>query len=1434
MAGVKRVNNSDATGKVKQHANLKVLFIPLEYKTWANASHWAYPLGIGMEEALNAHGIQYVTIPALHEVSSHTAGSWLSYARNISKFQQFDQVWFEISHSNLDETFLDWIAGIAPIRVGFLCESLETDPREWAGNPEGTQKRLRAVEKSLAYLTHVIAADEVDVDKFNTHGPVPAMWWGGGIIPARFICEQAPPVSKNHAVFYGALYGDRKKWLDMSSLKDVLVRPEASPEYDTDLPERFDQLHYTAEQYLKSGRPFSTTLFENYINNLRDIRGQCFALWLQGLQGGCTVVNLPQYSKIQAGRIVEGIAAGRPVISWEIPGRPRTKALYEDGKEIMLYDSNNPDQLVSHIQRIRRETGYGQRIAANALKKLRSLHTSEKFVGQLLDWIENGNVNSPDDSGKTTKSDSRSGSISHPDINTITESTVTAERAQHKDNKEKPSLLNEPLVSILLPVYNSFSYSRSNGQRLLPRALDSLLSQTFQNFELLILDNQSTDETPEVCKEYAAKDPRIHYILDDRKRFPEDGVNYLAQFMRGKYYMGANDDDLWDPRYIEKTVCILEQQPDIAMAYSNGYYIDIFDKPNRPILAQKDYYGSNVSPFANFVTYIQKRNILPIAFGVYRTDSFRRMLPFEAFDQLRANVDNLFIARFFLHGYQCYCLDEHLFYYRDKHRYVDPDPNTGMPGLDKPFLIWIYYIRHQFFFLQKVFEKIDACHLSRLQKSYARCASLRGFIIHSCNLFNWVQNDIIKSEQDKQTCARMCELFNSSMPLLAADDERYWKIVETTDNEPLINRFLPQLFELLKQRIELIHKSILFYNRIGETQTPELIRHSGQLLSELAMAIEKEKKESLTTGTIQPLSQMTGNDKTHTSTLPFQRERTVNHDIHVLYKDSLAYLRSNAIWKGNKPLRLHLGCGEQYLADYVNIDFPPSQHNVMDVKADLYADITKLNFPAESVDEIRLHHVFEHFNRVTALALLIKWHHWLKIDGKLHIETPDLVGSAKTLLAEHPWRTKMGVVRHIAGDQSSRWAYHVDHWFPERFEHTLNNLGFRVVQTQTTSWPHEPFLSNVTVIAVKSQNVSLAEQLKSADELLWESTVASTEQPTYEVWKQQIRSLLSDKSEMVTSCLPQHGGSQLDQIAHIFQQSGPEQPIQELHDFNQRERDRWVRMKALTVPAGSRVLDIGAGTCPYRALFAHCDYKTHDFKRYTGEKLGGTTEYGKIDYESDICAIPVMDNSFDVIVCTEVLEHTPEPIEALREMSRILKEGGRLFLTAPLGSGLHQLPYHYYGGFTPEWYKHFCSKFGLYVSEISSNGGFFKLLAQECARIVWTLPQHQHLHGNHVDFIRDLFGEWIPRYLFEMEKKHCIDQFTVGYHVEAIKARDIDIVQKLIDNDMKNVNLYIEAAQSLLNHGNFSHARRYVEDALELNPNNSALTDIYQQLTNKS
>src|SRR5258708_19124467 len=72
-----------------------------------------------------------------------------------------------------------------------------------------------------------------------------------------------------------------------------------------------------------------------------------------------------------------------------------------------------------------------------------------------------------------------------------------------------------------------------------------------------------------------------------------------------------------------------------------------------------------------------------------------------------------------------------------------------------------------------------------------------------------------------------------------------------------------------------------------------------------------------------------------------------------------------------------------------------------------------------------------------------------------------------------------------------------------------------------------------------------------------------------------------------------------------------------------------------------------------------------------------------MDVVSEAHAIPVCDASFDAIVCTEVLEHVPEPIAVVREFGRIVAPGGRLILTAPLGSGIHQEPYHFYGGVNP-------------------------------------------------------------------------------------------------------------------------------------------------------
>jgi SAM-dependent methyltransferase len=222
----------------------------------------------------------------------------------------------------------------------------------------------------------------------------------------------------------------------------------------------------------------------------------------------------------------------------------------------------------------------------------------------------------------------------------------------------------------------------------------------------------------------------------------------------------------------------------------------------------------------------------------------------------------------------------------------------------------------------------------------------------------------------------------------------------------------------------------------------------------------------------------------------------------------------------------------------------------------------------------------------------------------------------------------------------------------------------------------------------------------------------------------------------------------------------------EAREFNARSRDEWVADRARSVTPGSRVLDVGAGTAPYRDLFKHCQYETHDFEQYEGYK-GSEGHYAHIDYVSDITAIPVADATFDVILCTEVLEHVPRPIEALCEMARVTKPGGRLFLTAPLGSGLHQEPYHFYGGYTDHWYRKFLTEFGCDVVSIEPNHGFFAHLAQECARFRWQFDRLElELGGYEKDFVH-IIGDLLPRYFYQLDKKILLREFTIGFHVEA-------------------------------------------------------------------
>ena len=225
--------------------------------------------------------------------------------------------------------------------------------------------------------------------------------------------------------------------------------------------------------------------------------------------------------------------------------------------------------------------------------------------------------------------------------------------------------------------------------------------------------------------------------------------------------------------------------------------------------------------------------------------------------------------------------------------------------------------------------------------------------------------------------------------------------------------------------------------------------------------------------------------------------------------------------------------------------------------------------------------------------------------------------------------------------------------------------------------------------------------------------------------------------------------------------------------FNSFNRHQWLIEKSKTVPAGSDVLDAGAGAGPYRHLFSHCNYKTQDFCQ-TPSSEG---KYTEMNYVCDIMDIPVPDRSFDVIICSEVLEHVPEPIEVIKEFSRILRPGGRLLLTAPLVCALHQEPYIFYGGYTPYWYQRFLPENGFENITIVPNCGFFKFYGQESRRFVrllfpkdMTMPAK--LLTSPLKIIMSLwFRRFIPVLCHFLERFDKDQRFTVGYFVDASRKK---------------------------------------------------------------
>ena len=159
-----------------------------------------------------------------------------------------------------------------------------------------------------------------------------------------------------------------------------------------------------------------------------------------------------------------------------------------------------------------------------------------------------------------------------------------------------------------------------------------------------------------------------------------------------------------------------------------------------------------------------------------------------------------------------------------------------------------------------------------------------------------------------------------------------------------------------------------------------------------------------------------------------------------------------------------------------------------------------------------------------------------------------------------------------------------------------------------------------------------------------------------------------------------------------------------------------MREAAASLPEGAKVLDAGAGTAPYRELFAHCEYLTAD---WSASVHPGARD---ADIVASLDELPVSDHTFEAVLNTQVLEHVADPRKVASELFRVLVPGGRLWLTVPLTWPLHEEPYDFWR-FTSHGLRHLLEGAGFRVERLEPRGGYFSTLATILAGApYWTGP----------------------------------------------------------------------------------------------------------------
>ncbi|MDL2336330.1 MAG: glycosyltransferase [Pseudomonadota bacterium] len=366
---------------------MRILYVQHDMLVWSSARQWSYTTHMAYVDGLRAQG---------HEVLVVLTSCW-AWSRACVADHRFDQVWInDVTHilgqrpawesppAFTEEDFA-WLASLAPVRVGIVMETLHYDPADYAEVPELGRRVPLMRQAVLPHVTHFCTVDENDVRHVENMGA--QALWTPCHVPSRFF--RSPAVdAQRPAVFIGSGYARRAKYLQNERLRGLLEF-RASGEHRTELPAMFDKLHNEIRPAMLA-QPYRQADHENYVETAHVLRAKLFDLFLDGLTGSLATVNLPSFVKTYAGRVIESMAIGQPVVSWRIPAHPMTARLFREDETIVFFDNDDPEALAQQLNRLRSDPGLAVRIGERSLVNARKHHTSEHRVAQIVQWTQTG------------------------------------------------------------------------------------------------------------------------------------------------------------------------------------------------------------------------------------------------------------------------------------------------------------------------------------------------------------------------------------------------------------------------------------------------------------------------------------------------------------------------------------------------------------------------------------------------------------------------------------------------------------------------------------------------------------------------------------------------------------------------------------------------------------------------------------------------------------------------------------------------------------------------------------------------------------------------------------------------------------------------------------------------------------------------------------